>query len=120
MLAQLLLHPSFWGRLVDDYFLVLEGPIADRLKIIDAMEKADPKRPLKVQISSQSIDFLDVTIYKGPKFLTTGILDTKPYTKPSYTGMHLPYSSHHPQSTFDSILSGYHNRSLRGCRKVLH
>jgi hypothetical protein len=112
MLAQLLLHPSFWGRLVDDYFLVLEGPIADRLKIIDAMEKADPKRPLKVQISSQSIDFLDVTIYKGPKFLTTGILDTKPYTKPSYTGMHLPYSSHHPQSTFDSILSGYHNRSL--------
>ena len=26
--------------------------------------------------------------------------------------MHLPYNSHHPQSTFDSILSGYHNRSL--------
>ena len=67
MLAQLLLQPSFWGRLVDDYFLVLEGPIADRLKIIDAMEKADPKRPLKVQTSSQSIDFLDV--------LTTGILE---------------------------------------------
>jgi hypothetical protein len=111
-LAQLNLFAAFWGRLVDDYFLVLDGPIADRHKIIDALKRADPKRPLKVQISSQQIDFLDVTVYKGPQFLTTGILDTKPYTKPSFTGMHLPYSSHHPQSTFSSILSGYHNRSL--------
>ena len=26
--------------------------------------------------------------------------------------MHLPFLSHHPMSTFDSILTGYHNRSV--------
>jgi hypothetical protein len=101
-LAQLNLFAAFRGRLVDDYFLALDGPIADRLKIIDALKRADPKRPLKVQISSQQIDFLDVTVYKGPQFLTTGILDTKPYTKPSFTCMHLPYSSHHRFPFFSS------------------
>ena len=106
------LKTAFWGRLVDDYFLVLEGPIADRLKIIEALKTADPKRPLKVQISDRSVDFLDITLYRGPKFYSTGILDTKPYTKPSYTGMHLPSLSHHPLSTSYSILSGYHTRSL--------
>ena len=113
-LALALLFPAFWGRLVDDYLLILDGPIEGRLKIIQALKDADPKRPLKVQISSESVDFLDVTIYKGSQFYSSGILDTKPYTKPSYTGMHLPYLSHHPQTTFQSILSGYHNRSVIG------
>ena len=111
-LASLLLSPAFWGRLVDDYLLALDGPVEERLQIIQALKDADPKRSLKVQANSQSVDFLDVTIYKGPKFYSSGILDIEPYTKPSYTGMHLPYLSHHPDSTFQSILSGYHNRSL--------
>jgi hypothetical protein len=41
-LAQLNLFAAFWGRLVDDYVLVLDGPIADRLKIVDALKRADP------------------------------------------------------------------------------
>ena len=102
----------FWGRLVDDYMMVMQGPIPVRMMIIEAFKAADPGRPLKFSVSTESIDFLDVTVYKGDRFHQTGILDTKPYTKPSYTGMHLPYSSYHPRSTFDSILSGYHMRSL--------
>ena len=103
---------SFWCRSTDDYLMVLEGPVEHRLAVINAFKAKDPDRPLTFQTSEFSIDYLDVTVYKGSQFHSTGILDTKPYTKPSYTGMHLPYSSHHPQSTFDSILSGYHNRSL--------
>ena len=112
LLAERGLLATWWGRMVDDYLIILEGPIEHRLAILDALKKADPKRPLTVQISTQSVDFLDVTVFKGPHFLETGILDTKPYTKPSYTGMHLPFLSHHPMSTFDSILTGYQNRSV--------
>ena len=103
---------AFWCREIDDYFFVLEGLIEDREAFIAALKSADPDRPIKVSISTDSVDYLDVTIYKGHGFKTSGVLDTQPYTKPSYTGMHLPYKSHHPQSTFNSILSGYHNRSL--------
>ena len=109
---QLAISLPFWGRLVDDYFMVLQGPVEYRLAILQAIKTADPDRPLKVHSSTETVDFLDVTIYKGCQFHETGILDTKPYTKPSFTGMHLHHSSHHPQSTFDSILSGFHNRSL--------
>ena len=101
----------FWARQVDDYLMVLQGPEENRHCILNAFRTADPDRPLTVHTSTQSVDFLDVTVYKGHRFYTTGVLDTKPYTKPSYTGMHLHYSSHHPTSTFTSILSGHHNRS---------
>ena len=101
----------FWARQVDDYLMVLQGPEENRHCILNAFRTADPDRPLTVHTSTQSVDFLDVTVYKGHRFYTTGVLDTKSYTKPSYTGMHLHYSSHHPTSTFTSILSGHHNRS---------
>ena len=102
----------FWARAVDDYFMILQGPTEYRNAILDAFKEADPDRPLTVNINAQSVDYLDVTVYKGHRFYSTGILDTKSYTKPSYTGMHLHHSSHHPTDTFISILSGYHNRSL--------
>lgn len=92
--------------------MILQGPTEYRNATLDAFKEADPDRPLTVNINAQSVDYLDVTVYKGHRFYSTGILDTKSYTKPSYTGMHLHHSSHHPTDTFISILSGYHNRSL--------
>ena len=109
---QLAITLPFWERLVDDYFMVLQGSPELRQAVVQTIKTADPDRPLKVFSSTESVDFLDVTVYKGHQFHQTGRLDTKPYTKPSFTGMHLHYTSHHPQSTFDSILSGFHSRSL--------
>ena len=44
--------------------------------------------------------------------MMTGRLDSKLYTKPSNSALHLPYTSHHPLATFHSILLGEHRRSL--------
>ena len=90
---------------MDDYFVVLEGLIADREAFISALKSADPNRPINVSIITDSVDYVDVTIYKGHGFKKPGVLGTQPYTKPSYTGMRPPYKSHHPQSTFNSILN---------------
>jgi hypothetical protein len=62
--------------------------------------------------STQTADYLDVTVFKGPQFTLTGKLDTKQYTKPSSSSLHLPRQSHHPESTFNSILSGTVRRSV--------
>lgn len=61
--------------------------------------------------TSEPSEFL-VTFYKGPRFRRTGKLDSKLYTKPTSTDMHLAYTSFHPECTFNSILEGQHRRSL--------
>lgn len=103
---------ALWGRLVDDYFFALTGSEAEKQEIINAFATADPKRPLTLDRSEKEIDFLDVTVFKGHRFRTTGVLDLKLFTKPSYSGLHLPYTSHHPPGTFKSLLRNEHNRSI--------
>jgi hypothetical protein len=102
----------FWKRMVDDYFIALTGSEPEKLAVISAFQTADPKRPVTVERSDTSVDYLDVTVFKGDRFRQTGKVDTKLFTKPSNTELHLPYSSFHPHSTFSSILHGQHRRSL--------
>ena len=111
-LKQIDIHIYFWRRMVDDYFIALIGTEAEKQTIIDAFRTADPNRPVTVERSDNSVNYLDVTIYKGDRFRKTGRVDTKLFTKPTNTELHLPYSSFHPSSTFDSILHGQHQRSL--------
>ncbi len=38
---------------------------------------------LKCEVEQESINFLDTTAYKGPRFAREGTLDTKVYFKPT-------------------------------------
>jgi hypothetical protein len=58
------------------------------------------------------LDYLDTTVFKGPRFHREGIFDTKMFTKPSSQQLHLPFTSHHPPETFKGILDGEYRRSL--------
>ena len=111
-LRQIGIHIYFWKRMVDDYFIALTGTEAEKLTVINSFRTADPNRPVTVERSDSSVNYLDVTVYKGDRFRKTGRVDTKLFTKPTNTELHLPYSSFHPLSTFDSILYGQHQRSL--------
>ena len=59
---------------------------------------------LKATIDHQSIDFLDVTVYKGPSFHHTHCLDTKVFFKPTDTHELLHKASFHPKHTFSGII----------------
>ena len=65
--------------------------------------------------SETSIDFLDITVYKGEKYARQSKLDIKPYFKPTNKFQYLQYSSAHPKSTFSSIIKGELARLLRNC-----
>jgi hypothetical protein len=106
------IKPSFWSRMVDDYFMALTGTEQQKLTVIQAFRTADSKRPITVYRSEQSVDYLDITVYKGTRFRSSGKVDTKLFTKPSNTELHLPYSSFHPRSTMIGIMEGQHRRSL--------
>ena len=56
--------------------------------------------------SSFSVDFLDLTIYKGPLFSYTNTLDTKTFQKPNNLYQYLHYTSYHPKTVYKSIITG--------------
>jgi len=56
--------------------------------------------------SEQSVDFLDLTIYKGSRFLNTGKLDIKPFFKHTNKFQYLHFNSAHPRNVFGSLIKG--------------
>ena len=111
-LKQCGLTPLFYGRMIDDCIMILDCTDSELEFILKQFKEADPTEPVSVEVSSKTIDFLDVTLYKGHQFKLTGKLDSKLYTKPSSSALHLPRTSHHPESTFFSILNGEMRRSV--------
>ena len=65
------------------------------------------------ELSTSSIAFLDLTIYKGHRFAESGILDIAPYFKPTNKFQYLLYQSCHPPSTFKGLILGEAIRMLR-------
>jgi hypothetical protein len=104
--------PLFYGRMIDDILMITDCT-DDQLETVKSQfETLDPSKPITFTVSDYSVDFLDVTLSKGPGFIQSGKLDTKLYTKPASSNLHLPRTSHHPPSTFQSILTGQKRRSI--------
>ena len=62
-----------------------------------------PRLNFTSQQSFTSIDFLDLTIYKGPLFEFTHTLDTKTFQKQLNLYQYLHFSSHHENKVFKAI-----------------
>lgn len=60
-------------------------------------------------ISDTTVDYLDITIFKGE----SGILDIKIYTKPCETFMYITPTSTHPPATFLGFIKGEFLRIIR-------
>ena len=65
------------------------------------------------QHSTTSVDFLDLTIYKGDTFPYTNVLDTKTIQKPQNLYQYLHYSSNHSRSLYKAIVTGELTRYVR-------
>lgn len=65
------------------------------------------------EISQNHINFLDITIYKGQRFATNSILDTKSFIKPTETYQYLHRTSAHPNSVHKAIIKGETLRHIK-------
>ena len=92
-------QPLLLMRYIDDIIMIwtdTEEKLKDFLTDIDQF---NPALHYTYQFSSSTVDFLDLTIYKGPSFLITNNLDTKTYQKPHNLYQYLHYSSSHQKSS---------------------
>ncbi len=107
--------PLSYTRFLDDIFLIWPYSEEEFKDFFELMNNHSPSIKLKYTIHNSSIDFLDVTIFKGSRFKNEGILDTKVYFKPTDTHELLHKSSFHPKHTFKGVLKSQLIRFFKIC-----
>ncbi len=70
-------------------------------------------KPFPSLPSTYSSPYLDITIFKGPRFHTFGILDIWPFSKLIDPHTYLHYSSAHHRSVIHGMIKGKMIRALR-------
>ncbi len=104
-LATITEKPLLILRYVDDIFLL--WPKHQSITTFTSkINSFHPNIKFTIKTSNTSIDFLDITIYKGQRFASHQLLDTKTFQKPSNLYHYLHFKSNHPKSTFKSIITG--------------
>ena len=105
--------PLLWLRYIDDIFLLLEDTPNVLLDLVEHLNKQVASIKFTVEHSNESINFLDVTLFKGPRFRHTGQLDVQPYSKAIDPHAYLHYSSAHHKSIMVGTVRGEIIRMLR-------
>ena len=107
--------PLCFFRYLDDIFLIWHHPESDFWDYLNILNQHHPDIKLKHTLSAHSIDFLDVTVFKGKQFRAKRVLDTKVYFKPTDTHELLHKKSYHPKHTFRAIVKSQIIRFHRIC-----
>ena len=102
-------------RYLDDIFIIWPHSRQDFDQFFKILNTHHPNIKLKPTIHDNSIDFLDVTVFKGQRFQTHKKLDTKVFFKPTDTHELLHRSSYHPKHTFRGIVKSQIERFHRIC-----
>ena len=106
-------QPLLMKRYIDDIFLIWQHSQEDLLKFLTALNSSHPSLRYTWNFSSSSTDYLDITIFKGPTFPITGLLDTKTFQKPKNLYQYLHHDSCHPPSVFKALIKGECIRYIR-------
>ena len=107
--------PENWDRFLDDCFLIWNHGEDQLQNFFNILNNDHPAVKLKFESSADSVDFLDVTVFKGKHVETKGHLSTKLYRKPTDTMELLHTQSYHPAHTFDGIVKSQILRFQRLC-----
>ena len=105
-------QPLLLVRYIDDIFMI--WPNEHTLnQFLLALNNYHQNLKFTHTSSKSSINFLDLTIYKGPDFHITNQLDLRTFQKPQNLYQYLEYTSAHPKSIYQSIILGECTRYLR-------
>ena len=97
----------------DDGFILFNGSKQDLETFFQIANNIHPLLKFTHEMSSDSIQFLDITIFKGERFRVNQILDVKLYRKPTENFQYLERTSAHPSSVFNGFIIGEIIRIIR-------
>lgn len=109
--------PSQYFRYLDDVWGVWPHSLGELQAWLQILNEHHPSIKLTLTHSHTAVDFLDLTIFKGPDFPVTKTLDTKVFFKPTDTHALLHHDSFHPPHTFKGIVKSQLIRFDRICSR---
>ncbi len=109
------IKPIIWKRYIDDVLCIWPDTEQELEKFMDYLNSSHDTIKFTYEHSKDSIDFLDITLYKGNRHDREQKLDVKPFFKKTNKFQYLQYSSAHPKTTFSSLIKGEMTRLLRAC-----
>ena len=110
--------PTMYFRYLDDIWILWDHGETQFQTFFDILNTHSPAIRLSARVEKKSIDFLGVTVFKGPQISETGILDTKVFFKPTDTHQLLNKSSFHPKHTFAGIIKSQVTRFYIICSPI--
>ena len=75
------IQPIVWKRYIDDVFCIWPGNKEDLDKFIRYLNRSHPSIKFTYECSNHTVDFLDLTIFKGERYKHNYTLDIKPFFK---------------------------------------
>lgn len=112
------IKPYLYLRYLDDIFTIWTHSKEEFIEFYNTLNLHHSTIKLTYELHPTTINFLDVTIYKGNRFKTQHVLDTKVYFKPTDTHELLHRSSYHPRHTFSGIIKSQVLRYHRICNNT--
>ena len=107
--------PSIYLRYLDDIFIIWPHSRAEFDEFFEVLNGFQPRIKLEANIQEKELEFLDVLVYKGEKFQSEGVLDTRVYFKPTDSHALLHKSSFHPRHCFKGLVKSQLIRFARIC-----
>ncbi|OCT70725.1 hypothetical protein XELAEV_18037650mg [Xenopus laevis] len=103
-----------WLRYIDDVLLIWLGTQKDFFDFINILNNNDINLKVTAEIQRESINFLDIRVYRG----INHNIHTTVYRKETATNSLLHANSLHPQSTIRGIPTGQYLRVRRLCNTI--
>lgn len=97
------LKPECFYRYPDDIFGIWTHSEEHFTRWVTTLNEHHPLLKMVPTLHAIEVNFLDVTVFKGPLQTTEGRLDTKIYFKPTDTHALLHKGSFHPKHVFKGI-----------------
>ena len=105
LLHQYNVSAIFYKRYIDDIFAIFNNRIEAEIFMIAFNNIKKNQIVLKLTCIGDSVEFLDVVVFKGNRFADCNLLDSKIFQKPQCKYIYLPPSSYHRNSVFKSFVT---------------
>jgi hypothetical protein len=107
--------PLYFKRYIDDIFIIWSHSLSSLQKLRTYYDTRLPSIKVTGRIKDDSVNFLDIVIYKGDRFKSTGILDTRSATKSVNLYLYIPGKSWHTEANMLAWVTSELNRHVRLC-----
>lgn len=111
--------PFYFKRYIDDIFIIWTESLSSLQKLRDRYGTGLPSIKVSGRIRDDSVNFLDIIIFKGDRFAATGHLDTRSAIKEINLYLYIPGTSWHTNENMVAWVSAELNRHIRLSSDIL-